>query len=241
MSDFNIGFVILPGITQLDFTGPYEVLSRLGTPASISVQSKFASSKVHVVAKSLSPVMSDRGLVVAPTCTFVDCTPLDLICVPGGAGVVDALGDAYTLEFIRRQGRRAQYVSSVCTGAFLIGAAGFLENRRATTHWAQVSLLPLVGARHEDERVVRDGNVFTAAGVSSGIDFAFHVVAELAGPEVARAIQLGIEYDPSPPFNAGHPSKVSEAAVALMRQRNEKAGEGIRRGLERVRLGNNEM
>ena len=125
-------------------------------------------------------------------------------------------------------------MTSVCVGAFLLGAAGLLQGRRATTHWAYVDLLPLVGARHEKARIVRDGHVFTAGGVTAGIDFAFRVVAELAGPEVAQAIQLGIEYDPSPPFDAGHPDKAPEAATALMVHRNAAAQTGIRQGLERL-------
>lgn len=234
MAEFNIGFVIFPGITQLDLTGPFEVLSRLGTPHSISVPSEFSQSQVHVVAKTLLPVSSDRGLSILPSCTFDTSPPLDLICVPGGAGVVDALADVSTVDFVRRQGRQARYVTSVCMGAFLLGAAGLLEGRRAATHWAFVDLLPLVGARHERGRVVRDDNVFTSGGVSAGIDFAFSVVAELAGPEVAKAIQLGIEYDPSPPFDAGHPEKASEHARALMVQRNETAHTGIRQALEKL-------
>jgi cyclohexyl-isocyanide hydratase len=236
MSDFNLGFVIFPGITQLDFTGPFEVLSRLGTPASLSVPSEYAQSTVHVVAKSLDPVPSDRGLSILPTCTFDTCPPLDLICVPGGAGVVDALADADTIEFIRRQGAAAKFVTSVCMGAFLLGAAGLLKGRRAATHWAYVDLLPLVGATHEKGRVVRDGNVFTSGGVTSGIDFAFRIVAEIAGPGVAKAIQLGIEYDPFPPFDAGHPDKASADATALMLQRNEPARTGIQQALEHLGL-----
>jgi cyclohexyl-isocyanide hydratase len=216
MADFNVGFVIFQGITQLDFTGPFEVLSRLGTPPSLSAPSKFAHSKVHVIAKTMLPVVSDRGLGILPTCSFENCPPLDLICVPGGAGVVEALADVETVDFIRRQGGRAEYVTSVCMGAFLLGAAGLLRGRRAAAHWAYVDLLPLVGAQHEKGRVVRDGNVFTSGGVSAGIDFAFSIVAELAGPEVTQAVQLGIEYDPSPPFDSGHPDKASEAAAALM-------------------------
>jgi cyclohexyl-isocyanide hydratase len=169
-----------------------------------------------------------------PTCTFDSSPPLDLICVPGGAGVVEALADVETVDFIRRQGGRAEYVTSVCMGAFLLGAAGLLKGRRAATHWAYVDLLPLVGASHEKGRVVRDGNVFTSGGVSSGIDFAFRVVAELAGPEVAQAIQLGIEYDPSPPFDAGHPDKATDAAVALMVQRNAIAHRAIQQGLKNL-------
>jgi cyclohexyl-isocyanide hydratase len=229
MTEFNIGFVIFPGITQLDFTGPFEVLCRIGTPPSISVPSKFPQSKTRVVAKTMSPVVSDRGLGIMPTDTFQSCPPLDLICVPG---VVDALADVETIDFIRRQGERAQYVTSVCMGAFLLGAAGLLKGRRAATYWAYVDLLPLVGARHEKGRVVRDGHVFTSGGVTSGIDFAFRIIADLAGPEVAQAIQLGIEYDPSPPLDAGHPDKASEAAIALMVHRNAAAHAGIRRALE---------
>ena len=237
MADFNIGFVIFPGITQLDFTGPYEVLSRLETPPAISIPSKFPQTKTHVIAKSLLPVLSDRGLGIMPSCTFQDCPPLNLICVPGGAGVADALGDAETIDFIRRQSIGADYVTSVCMGAFLLGAAGLLKGRRAATHWAYVDLLPLVGARHEKGRVVRDGNVFTSGGVTSGIDFAFRIIAELAGAEVAQAIQLGIEYDPSPPFDAGHPDKALEPAKALMIQRNEMSRARIRQGLERLAIG----
>jgi cyclohexyl-isocyanide hydratase len=236
MTDFNVGFVIFPGITQLDFTGPFEVLSRLGTPPSLLEPSKFPQAKVHVVAKTPQPVASDRDLQIVPTCTFETSPPLDLICVPGGGGVVDALADSGTVDFIRRQGGQARYVTSVCMGAFLLGAAGLLKGRRAATHWAYVDLLPLVGARHEKGRVVRDGNVFTSGGVSAGIDFGLSIVAELAGPDVAKAIQLGIEYDPSPPFDAGHPDKASAAATALMVQRNAGAHGGIRQALGKLGL-----
>ncbi|WP_442580523.1 DJ-1/PfpI family protein [Mesorhizobium sp. ASY16-5R] len=236
MHDFSIGFVIFPGITQLDFTGPFEVLSRLSTPPSISVPSKFPQSKTHVVAKTMLPVLSDRGLGIMPTCTFGDCPPLDLICVPGGAGVAEALADAETVDFIRQRGGHARYVTSVCMGAFLLGAAGLLNGRRAATHWAYVDMLPLVGAIHGKGRVVRDGNVFTSGGVSSGIDFAFVIVAELAGQEVAEAIQLGIEYDPSPPFDTGHPDKASEAATTLMVQRNAAARAAIEQALGKLAI-----
>ena len=234
MSAFDVGFVLFPGITQLDFTGPFEVLSRLATPPAPGVESRFKDARTHLVAKSMDPVASDRGLAVLPTRTFADCPPLDLICVPGGAGVVEAIGDAETVAFVHEQGGRARYVTSVCTGAFLLGAAGLLQGRRAATHWAYVDLLPLVGARHAPGRIVRDGDLFTSGGVSAGIDFAFAIVAELAGPEVAMAIQLAIEYDPAPPFAAGSPDRAPAAAVDLMRQRNATARAGLRRGLERL-------
>ncbi|RAZ90337.1 DJ-1/PfpI family protein [Mesorhizobium hawassense] len=239
MSQFNVGFVIFPGITQLDLTGPFEVLSRLATPASMSVPSRFPQAKTFVAAKTMAPAVSDRGLLLLPDCTFEDCPPLDLICVPGGAGIIDALADVETIGFIRHQAANARYVTSVSIGAFLHGAAGVLKGRRATTHWAHTDLLPLVGATHEKARIVRDGNIFTSAGVSAGIDFAFAIVAELAGPEVAKAIQLSIEYDPAPPFDAGHPDKASEAAVALMVQRNAAAHAGIEQALGRLSMSAN--
>ena len=237
MPDFDVGFVIFPGITQLDFTGPFEVLSRLATPPAPAVASRFPRSACHVAARTLDPVPSDRGLAILPSCTFDTAPPFDLICVPGGPGVVEALADPATLDFIRRQGAQARYVTAVCIGAFLLGAAGLLGGRRAATHWAYVDLLPLVGARHEKARIVRDGNVFTSGGVSSGIDFAFAIVAELAGPEVAQAIQLGIEYDPAPPFDAGHPDKAPAAATTLMLERNAGTRAEIRRRLQALDIG----
>ena len=192
---FNIGFVIFPDLTQLDFTGPLQVLNRL------------PDSKTHIVAKSLEPVPSDCGLSLMPTVTFRDCPQLDLICVPGGAGVVKAMTERETVDFVRRQAKAARYVTSVCTGAFVLGAAGLLRGHRATTHWAYTDLLPAVGATFEKARVVWDGNVITAGGVTSGIDFALRIVAGIAGDDVAQSIQLGIEYDPAPPFNSGHPDR----------------------------------
>ena len=204
MSPFNIGFVIFPDLTQLDFTGPLQVLSRL------------PQSAIHIVAKSGVPVPSDCGLGFVPTRTFANCPPLDLLCVPGGSyGVVQAIGDRETIEFVRRQAGAAKYVTSVCTGAFILGVAGLLRGRRATTHWAFIDLLPLVGATHAKARVVKDGNVITAGGVTSGIDFGLTVAAEIAGETTARTIQLGIEYDPAPPFDSGHPDR----APALSNQR----------------------
>lgn len=221
---FNIGFVILPDLTQLDFTGPLQVLSRL------------PQSAVHIVAKSQAPVPSDCGLALVPTHTFANCPPLDLICVPGGSdGVVKAIGDRETIEFIRRQGDAAKYVTSVCTGAFILGVAGLLKGRRATTHWAFADLLPLVGATHERARVVKDGNVITAGGVTSGIDFGLSVVAELAGETTARTIQLGIEYDPAPPFNSGHPDRApADIISALLSGRYDEARSAYRIGLDKA-------
>jgi cyclohexyl-isocyanide hydratase len=207
---FNVGFVIFPDLTQLDFTGPQQVLARL------------PESAMHIVAKSAKPVPSDSGLSLVPTHTFENCPRLDLICVPGGAGgVVHAMGDHETIEFVQRQSSSAKYVTSVCTGAFILGVAGLLRGRRATTHWAFTGLLPLVGAIHEKARVVKDGNVITAGGVTSGIDFGLRVVADIAGEAVAQEIQLSLEYDPQPPF-VGHPDLAAASVKASLSPRYEK-------------------
>jgi cyclohexyl-isocyanide hydratase len=223
MSLFNVGFVIFPDLTQLDFTGPQQVLARL------------PQSAMHIIAKSATPVPSDSGLSLVPTHTFANCPNLDLICIPGGnAGVVQAIGDQETIEFVQRQSSNAKYVTSVCTGAFVLGAAGLLKGRRATTHWAFTELLPLVGATHEKARIVKDGNVITAGGVTSGIDFGLSVVAEIAGETTAQAIQLGIEYDPHPPFDSGHPDSASDAVKAAVFPRYEKARMAFRDGIARI-------
>jgi cyclohexyl-isocyanide hydratase len=189
-------------------------------------------SATHIVAKSTDPVPSDCGLSLLPTCAFASCPSLDLICVPGGSvGVADVLNDRETIEFVRRQAEGAKYVTSVCTGAFVLGAAGLLRGRQATTHWAFTDLLPLVGATHVKSRVVKDGNLITAGGVTSGIDFGLSVAAELAGELVAQSIQLGIEYDPAPPFDAGHPDRAPEAAKDRVSGRYERM-----RDLFRARL-----
>jgi cyclohexyl-isocyanide hydratase len=221
---FNIGFVIFPDLTQLDFTGPLQVLSRL------------PQSATHIVAKSEAPVPSDCGLSLVPTHTFANCPALDLICIPGGSlGVVEAIGDRETIEFVRGQAGAAKYVTSVCTGAFILGVAGLLKGRRATTHWAFADLLPLVGATHEKARVVKDGNVITAGGVTSGIDFGLSVVAEVAGETAARTIQLGIEYDPAPPFDSGHPDRAPTAIKsALLSGRYDNAKSAYRAGIDKA-------
>ena len=205
---FNIGFVIFPDLTQLDFTGPLQVLWRL------------PQSATHIVAKSAAPVASDCGLGLVPTHTFANCPPLDLICIPGGSeGVAGIINDRETIEFVRQQAGAAKYVTSVCTGAFVLGVAGLLKGRRATTHWAYTDLLPLVGATHEKARVVKDGNVITAGGVTAGIDFGLSVIAEIAGETAARKIQLGMEYDPAPPFDSGHPDKAPTLKSELLSAR----------------------
>jgi cyclohexyl-isocyanide hydratase len=225
MSNFNVGFVIFADLTQLDFTGPLQVLSRL--PHSTTL----------IVAKSEAPVPSDCGLGLVPTHTFANCPSLDLICIPGGvSGVVGAIRDRETIAFVRRQAGTAKYVTSVCTGAFVLGIAGLLKGRRATTHWAYTDLLSLVGATYEKARVVKDGNVITAGGVTSGIDFGLSVVAEIAGETTARAIQLGVEYDPAPPFDSGHPDRASAAVKSALSDRYERARSTLRAGIEQTAM-----
>ncbi len=203
----QIGFILFPNVTQLDFTGPLQVLHRM------------PGATTHILAKTMDPVSSDCGLSLVPTGTFATAPALDMIVVPGGFGVVDAIADAETVDFIRKAGASATYVTSVCTGAFLLGAAGLLGGKQATTHWAYTSLLPLVGATPAPGRWVKDGNTYTGGGVTAGIDFAFGIMADICGLHVAEAIQLAIEYDPAPPTGTGHPSHASDKLMDMMNQR----------------------
>ena len=217
MPAFTVGFVLFPDLTQLDLTGPLQVLARL------------PQSRIIVAAKSKSLVPSDCGLSLLPTHSFAECPLFDLICVPGGVkGVIGAIGDRETVDFVRRQAADAKYITSVCTGAFVLGVAGLLQGRRATTHWAYTELLPLVGATYEKARIVRDGNLISAGGVTAGVDFGLSVVAEIAGEAAARAIQLGIEYDPAPPFDSGHPDRASAAVKSAVSDRYDKARSALR-------------
>jgi cyclohexyl-isocyanide hydratase len=203
----QIGLLLYPKLTQLDLTGPFEVLHRL------------PDSKVHLVWKDLQPVYADSGLGLLPTTTFADCPPLDVLCVPGGNGQVALMTDPVVLDFLRHHGKTARYVTSVCTGSLVLGAAGLLDGYNAATHWAFTELLAAVGARHVPGRVVVDRNRITGGGVTAGIDFALRLVAEIAGEETAKAIQLGLEYDPAPPFRSGHPDVADPALVAQLRAR----------------------
>ena len=223
MTSFKVGFVIFPNLTQLDFTGPLQVLARV------------PQSTIHIVARSLEPVPSDCGLGLVPTHSFADCPPLDLLCVPGGGvGVIAAASDRATIDFVRSQAHQARYVTSVCTGAFILGVAGLLRGRRATTHWAFTDLLPLVGATHQKARVVKDGNLITAGGVTSGIDFGLSVSADIAGKETAEAIQLELEYDPAPPFSCGHPDHAPKGFVEGQAGNYNQMIADFRAGLEKI-------
>jgi cyclohexyl-isocyanide hydratase len=215
ITPFRVGFLLFPDITQLDMTGPYEVLTKL------------PGAEVHLVWKDRQPVRVGGGMQILPTTTYADCPQLDLVCVPGGAGMNPLLEDEATLAFLRRQAAGAKYVTSVCTGSLVLGAAGLLKGKRAATHWMSMDMLKAFGAIPVHERVVIDGNTITGGGVTAGIDFGLAVAAEIAGPEAAKAIQLSIEYDPHPPFNAGSPSgagaeltaRVTQAAQARQAER----------------------
>ncbi|QLG92497.1 DJ-1/PfpI family protein [Pseudomonas yamanorum] len=189
----QIGFLLFPGIQQLDLTGPYDVLASL------------PDVKVHLIWKDLLALTSSTGLVFTPTMTFDECPLLDVICVPGGSGVGALMEDPQTLDFLNAQSHTARYVTSVCTGSLVLGAAGLLRGRRATTHWAYHDMLATLGAIPVQERVVRDGNLFTGGGITAGIDFALTLAAELYSEAAAQLVQLQLEYAPAPPFNAGRP------------------------------------
>ena len=198
----NIVFLLFPGITQLDFTAPAQALSRM------------PGATIVGAAASLDPIATDSGFSIVPTHDFASCPQADILCIPGGHGVADALGHAATIDFITRQAAGAEWVTSVCTGAFLLGRAGLLNGKRATTHWGYTHLLSLVGAEYVGSRVVEDGHVVTSGGVTSGLDFALTLIARLRGEAVAQAIQLAIEYDPAPPFPGGHPDRAPKAITA---------------------------
>jgi cyclohexyl-isocyanide hydratase len=189
---FTIAFAIWPGMTHLDFTGPHQFLSR-------------APNSQTIVASPQGGAVAADGLVFADTMRIADIRSCDLICVPGGVGAAKVAQDEAFVREVRRLALGARYITSVCTGSLILGAAGLLRGKRAACHWAYAELLPLFGAIHDPARVARDGNIITGGGVTAGIDFALTVLAEIAGEEVAQTIQLGLEYAPAPPFDSGRP------------------------------------
>ncbi|CAH0308758.1 Isonitrile hydratase [Massilia sp. Bi118] len=201
----HIGFLLFPHVTQLDLTGPAQILSRI------------PGARVHLLWKTLDPVMTDVGFSINPTTTFEDCPPLDVLCVPGGFGIGALFGDGYTLAFLRRQGEQARYVTSVCNGSLVLGAAGLLDGYQAACHWMWRGYLPRFGAIPVAERIVRDRNRVSGGGVTAGIDFALALAAELAGEETAKLLQLNFEYDPQPPFDCGSPEGAGAERVARSR------------------------
>lgn len=205
----KIGFLLYPGLTPLDAIGPAQTLSAL------------PNSEVHMIWKDTQPVVTDIGFSITPTVSMSECPDLDVICVPGGGGQALIMDDQQVLDFLKYQGAQAKYVTSVCSGSLLLGAAGLLKGYRATSHWAVLDYLLLFGAEPVADRVVCDRNRFTGGGVTAGIDFGLSLAAEIAGDEVAKGIQLLLEYDPKPPFYAGSPETAGPKLEAHVRARFE--------------------
>jgi cyclohexyl-isocyanide hydratase len=204
----RIAFLLFPNVTQLDLTGPAQVLSRLG-----------GDSKLDLVWRTRDPVPTDAGFSILPTATFDEVASADILCVPGGFGVNGVIADDAAIAWVMRIGAAATWVTSVCTGSLILGAAGLLRGYRAGCHWAQRDMLPLFGAMPVAERVVVDRNRVTGGGVTAGIDFALTLTALIRGEDHARAVQLSLEYDPAPPFDSGSPERAGEAVVATYRRR----------------------
>src|SRR5579872_3983683 len=204
----QIGILVFPKVTQLDFTGPLQVFS--GLPGA----------QVHLVWKRLEPVVSDTVLTIMPTVSFADCPQLDVICVPGGAGTDDMVTDAEVLQFLRAQARLAKYITSVCTGSLVLGAAGLIKGYKATTHWTAMEYLEPYGALPTKTRVCVDRNRVTGGGVTAGIDFALTLVSILIDRPTAEAVQLRLEYNPAPPFTSGSPDTAPPEVIARLRAIN---------------------
>jgi cyclohexyl-isocyanide hydratase len=202
----HIGFLLFPQVTQLDLTGPAQILSRV------------PGARVHLVWQAREPVITDVGFAIHPTTSFDQCPQLDVLCVPGGFGIAEQLTDADTLRFLQRQGEHARYVTSVCNGSLVLGAAGLLVGYRSACHWMWRKYLPRFGAIPVDARIVRDRNRISGGGVTAGIDFALQLAAELAGEDMARTLQLAFEYDPQPPFDSGSPGKAGPERVERLRE-----------------------
>jgi cyclohexyl-isocyanide hydratase len=210
MEPTRVVFLVYPNVTQLDLTGPAQVLSRL------------RNARVDLVWRSRDPVQTDSGFALLPTATLDEIEKVDILCVPGGFGCVDVMEDGEVLGWVRSIGENAQWVTSVCTGSLILGAAGLLRGYRATSHWAWRDYLMLFDAEPAAERVVFDRNRVTGGGVTAGIDFALALMAAIEGEEYARAVQLGLEYDPHPPFDAGTPDKAGEQLVQRVHERSNR-------------------
>src|SRR5580692_7986192 len=203
----QIGILVFPKVTQLDFTGPLQVFSSL------------PDSQVHLIWKRIEPVASDTALTVLPTKSFADCPQLDVICVPGGAGTDDMVNDEEMLDFLRAQSRTAKYVTSVCTGSLVLGAAGLLDGYKATTHWTAMGYLEGYGALPTKTRVCVDRNRVTGGGVTAGIDFALTLVSILVDRPTAQTIQLRLEYNPAQPFDSGSPDTAPPETLARLKEK----------------------
>ena len=222
----QIGLLVFPKVTQLDLTGPLQVFASV------------PGAQVHLIWKRIEPVPSDSVLALTPTISFADCPQLDVICVPGGVGADDMVNDEEMLDFLRRQAKGAKYITSVCTGSLVLGAAGLLRGYRATTHWTALDHLAPFGATPTKTRVCVDRNRITGGGVTAGIDFALTLVSIMVDRESAEAIQLRLEYNPAPPFNAGSPDTAPPEILALVKQRiaphQQRRTDAIRRAAARL-------
>ncbi|MEM8744825.1 MAG: DJ-1/PfpI family protein [Pseudomonadota bacterium] len=207
MSTLSVGILVFPKVQQLDLTGPFEVFASV------------PESDVQLVWKTTDPIRAVTGLALTPDITYADSPQFDVLCIPGGPGVNPLMEDEETLDFIRKQAAGAKYLTSICTGSLVLGAAGLLEGRKATTHWASHDFLARLGAIPVKARVVRDGNLFTGGGVTAGIDMALTAIAEMFSQEAAEAVQLNLEYTPEPPFDAGQPETAPEAVLETVRGR----------------------
>jgi transcriptional regulator GlxA family with amidase domain len=219
---FRIVFILYPRLTQLDFTGPYEVLVRM------------PGAEVLLASKDGGSLQSETGLIFGGLRCLADIGHADLIMIPGGPGQTEAMLDPEFMAEVKRLGEGARYVTSVCTGSLILAAAGLLKGKRAGSHWAYRELLASFGAIPEPARVVRDGNIFTGGGVTAGIDIALAIVADIAGEEAAKMIQLMIEYAPAPPFNSGRPETASPETVAAVKSRFAAFAEERRKAIEQV-------
>jgi cyclohexyl-isocyanide hydratase len=222
----QIGLLVFPKVTQLDLTGPVQVFSSV------------PGAQLHLIWKRIEPVQSDSVLVLTPTITFADCPQLDVICVPGGAGSDDLLNDEEVLDFLRQQAEGAKFITSVCTGSLVLGAAGLLRGYRAATHWTAMDYLAAFGAIPTKTRVCVDRNRITGGGVTAGIDFALTLVSMLVDRTTAEAIQLRLEYNPAPPFNSGSPDTAPAEVLALIKERivpsQARRGEAVARAATRL-------
>jgi cyclohexyl-isocyanide hydratase len=201
----QVVMLLYPRFTQLDLTAPYEVFGR------------FPELKIHLVWKTTDPVVDNNGLAIVPTGTLAECPQADILFVTGGPGQIDLMEDHEILDFLRRQGEHAAYVTSVCTGSLVLAAAGLLTGYKATCHWLSLPQLAFFGVEPIAERVVFDRNRVTGAGVTSGLDFALALVAHLFGEERAKRVALSMEYDPHPPFAGGSPASAEPSIVTAVR------------------------
>ncbi|NVN86077.1 MAG: DJ-1/PfpI family protein [Rhodopseudomonas sp.] len=221
-ASLQIGLLLFPKLTQLDLTGPLQVLSRI------------PGASVHLIWKRIEPVPSDTVLTLMPTVSFADCPQLEVICVPGGVGTDDIVNDEETLAWLRHQAAGARYITSVCTGSLVLGAAGLLRGYRAATHWSAMDDLAAFGAIPTHERVCVDRNRITGGGVTAGIDFALMLASLLADRATAEAIQLMLEYDPAPPFNSGSPDRAPPQILAMLTDRMTGARQRRRDAISRA-------